>query len=129
MTGPHGMVLWIIGPQLIGAITLFIGWIQKTWPPKKINNLYGYRTTSAMKNQETWDEANRYSAILMMKAGVVLVITGIIISAITNVVPMDKKIRAIITVMPCIAAGMASAIITMVKTEKHLAKTFNSEKG
>ncbi|WP_432221901.1 SdpI family protein [Flavobacterium sp. TMP13] len=38
----------------------------KTYPPKKINNLYGYRTASSMKNIENWNLANKYSANLML---------------------------------------------------------------
>lgn len=37
--------------------------------PKKINNLYGYRTSSSMKNQEAWDVAQRCSAKLSIVFG------------------------------------------------------------
>ncbi|MFF2912422.1 SdpI family protein [Paenibacillus sp. NPDC057934] len=43
----------------------------KKKPPKKINSLYGYRTKRSMKNQLLWDEANRYSAELMIRYGLV----------------------------------------------------------
>lgn len=31
------------------------------FPPKKINALYGYRTPRSMKNQSTWDFAQKYA--------------------------------------------------------------------
>ena len=36
--------------------------ILKLFSPKKINNIYGWRSNFAQKNQETWDEAQRYGA-------------------------------------------------------------------
>ena len=34
----------------------------KYFPPKKVNSLYGYRTSTSMKSQENWMLANSYSA-------------------------------------------------------------------
>ena len=42
------------------------------WPPKKINEIYGYRTTRSMKSQAAWDFAQKYSAKLMTAFGIVL---------------------------------------------------------
>lgn len=49
----------VIGYLLL--ILAFSWWFYKK-PPKNINSFYGYRTSRSMKNQQTWDEANRYSA-------------------------------------------------------------------
>ena len=46
------------------------------FPPKKINSLYGYRTSSSMKSQERWDFAQIYSAKEMFKAGAILCMAG-----------------------------------------------------
>lgn len=32
------------------------------YPPKSINQLYGYRTKASMKNQDSWDFAQKRSA-------------------------------------------------------------------
>ena len=45
---------------------LIISAVFRIFPPKKINRFYGYRTKSSMKNQDAWDEANRFSANLML---------------------------------------------------------------
>ena len=50
-----------------GLIFLLAGYIQHRFPPKKINHLYGYRTSTSMKSQESWDFAQQYSAKKMMQ--------------------------------------------------------------
>jgi uncharacterized membrane protein len=55
----------------MSAITLF-------YPPEKINTGYGYRTKASMRNQQTWDEANRYSSRLMLFCGLALLIIGLL---------------------------------------------------
>lgn len=45
-----------------GLCFLITGFVMSKYPPKKINSLYGYRTSASMKNQETWDFAQRKSA-------------------------------------------------------------------
>lgn len=59
-------------PLMTGAIIAVVGLITYLFPPKKINGLYGYRTSSSMANQESWDFAQSYSSKEMMKWGVVL---------------------------------------------------------
>ena len=56
----------------INALTLLVGGIVFwMYPPKKINEFYGYRTTRSRKSQEAWDFAQRYSAKLMTVLGLV----------------------------------------------------------
>jgi len=45
---------------LIGAI------VYRIYLPKSINRYYGYRTKLSMKNQDTWNAANRFSANLLL---------------------------------------------------------------
>ena len=50
----------------INALILtVVGVVFWMYPPKKINEFYGYRTTRSRKSQEAWDFAQRYSAKLM----------------------------------------------------------------
>ena len=46
-------------------IILVVGVVFWMYPPKKINEFYGYRTTRSRKSQEAWDFAQRYSAKLL----------------------------------------------------------------
>ena len=64
MTNPLVLILCISG-----LIFLLAGFIQQRFPSKKINHLYGYRTSNSMKSQESWDFAQEYSAKKMMKMG------------------------------------------------------------
>ena len=50
---------------------LIVSAVFRIFPPKKINRFYGYRTKSSMKNQDTWNEANRFAANLMLIISVV----------------------------------------------------------
>ena len=66
-----------------GLIFIIAGFIMYKFPPKKINSLYGYRTTSSMENQEKWDFAQNYSSKEMMKLGFLLFVSSLL-SQITN---------------------------------------------
>src|ERR1700753_2239782 len=75
---------WFFGPQLIGVILVIVGLIQYDYPPRKINDWYGYRTDTSKRNQETWDEAQRYSSLYMAKAGLFLIVIGFVVVAALN---------------------------------------------
>ena len=57
---------------LTGIIFMFAGLMMMKYPPKKINDLYGYRMPSVMKSQERWDFAQKFSAVKSFQLGVVL---------------------------------------------------------
>ena len=59
-----------------GLIFLLAGWIQFRFPPKKINHLYGYRTSTSMRNLEGWAFAQRYSARRMIRLGTAVATLG-----------------------------------------------------
>ena len=61
-------------PALVGLIMLIIGLLWLKYPPKEINGLYRYRTTSSMKTQSRWDFAQKIGAKEMIKAGAILLI-------------------------------------------------------
>jgi uncharacterized membrane protein len=123
----EGIMAWILGPQLIGILLLIIGLLQKQYPPKTINRFYGYRTPAAMVNQQTWDEANRYATHYMIKAGVVLLIIGLLVTVIVKVVTMPAKIYFVISYLSLMAAGMGSGIGVLISTENHLEKVFDKK--
>jgi uncharacterized membrane protein len=115
------VVHWIIGPQLVGLILLIVGYIQKRFPPKHINNWYGYRTATSQKSQEIWDHAQIYLANLLMKYGAIAIVIGLLLSAIT---PLKYEIIMVVTTT---FAGIGIAVTMMVKTENHLEKKFNDK--
>jgi uncharacterized membrane protein len=113
---------FIIGPQLVGVVLLLVGIIQQRYQPKKINQWYGYRTPASMKNQQNWDEGNRYSAALMIKIGLILTLAGFVITLLSLQLIQDAKGRSIINVVSLIFGSMAGVVTMIVKTEKHLEK-------
>ena len=52
-----------------GLIFMVAGFLMYIFPPKDINSLYGYRTSSSMENKEKWNFAQNYSSKEMMKLG------------------------------------------------------------
>ena len=122
------IVNWIIGPQLIGVIILSAGWMMIKYPPKKINYLYGYRTESSMRNQQTWDEANRFSARLMVKIGCILISVGLIFSLIFNADILQPAIQNILRPALLFISSITSAAILIAVTQRHLEKTFPESK-
>ncbi len=59
-------------PFVLGIIFLIIGIVFYFFPPKKINYIYGYRTSSSMDNQEKWNFAQKHSAIKMIQGSLFL---------------------------------------------------------
>jgi uncharacterized membrane protein len=115
--------LYLVGPHLIGVLFIVIGLVQYYLPPKKINRWYGYRTPAARSSQQAWDEGNRFSAIYMMKAGLVLLIAGFFVYA--GMIRFNVNIDTLKLVNYVIMFGgaMTVAILSVVITEKHLRKT------
>jgi len=63
---------------LVGGIFTIAGMVMYIFPPKRINYIYGYRTSSSMKSEERWNFAQRFSAIAMIQSGLALVAFSII---------------------------------------------------
>jgi uncharacterized membrane protein len=58
-------------PLLSGFVMVCAGYYLHRNPPKDINKMMGYRSSRSMRSQEAWDFAQRYAAQLMMKWGLV----------------------------------------------------------
>ncbi|HTE29942.1 MAG TPA: SdpI family protein [Chryseolinea sp.] len=65
---------FLIPHLLIGPVLLLLAALYKTFPPRKINNFYGYRTARSMGSMEAWNEANHYSARLMLQLALLLMV-------------------------------------------------------
>jgi len=115
---------WIAGPQLVGMIFIIVGLVSYYFPPKKINDLYGYRTISSKRNQQTWDAANRFSAVYCLKAGAIVLIAGILLRLLIDNMLWPERTKTLITVISLLGSGIFTAVSLIVATEKHLDKTF-----
>jgi len=101
----------------LGLLFLVIGFIFKFLPPKKINIIYGWRTFFAAKNQDTWDEAQKYGANLMIIFGIASVLLGCLIYILV------RDLHIILGFIGFILS--ISALILL--GELHLRKVFNSD--
>jgi uncharacterized membrane protein len=64
----------IIIQGLIGFILVAVGLFLYLNPPQNINIIFGYRTARAMKNQEQWEFAQKYSGKVSIQAGAVMML-------------------------------------------------------
>lgn len=103
-----------------GFIFALCGLIFRFFPPQKINPFLGYRTKSSMRNQETWEIANRFAARLMTQLGIMLAAVGVITFALPATGLTGVGIG--------IALVLLSAFMQFFFTEKYLRKTFD-ERG
>jgi len=65
-------------PALAGILYVVLGIIMLKFRPKRINYLYGYRTSGAMQSQERWDFAQGYAAKAFIRWGAVLTLLSAI---------------------------------------------------
>jgi uncharacterized membrane protein len=92
----------LISPFLTGIIFVLAALISKQFPPKKINPVYGYRTRKSMESEENWQLANHYSSNVMLKAGLGLMLMGVILAFFT----FNQIVMGILTIVSAIAGGI-----------------------
>jgi uncharacterized membrane protein len=97
---------------IVGFVFALAAFITLKFPPKKINSIYGYRTSRSMKNQENWDLAQRFSSQLMLKQGLIMLATAFLL----EVLPIPMEVATLISMLLLVI----SVIILFVQTEKRL---------
>lgn len=102
---------------LPGVFFIILGYILLKFPPKKINYIYGYRTSQSMKSKDRWDFAQSYSSKEMIKLGIALLIIG----GLMLLFDLEEKNMVIIFTV-CIIILFA---ILFFRTEKELKRNFN----
>jgi uncharacterized membrane protein len=109
---------YIVTYFVIITLHLALPIVLKLYPPKSINNLYGYRTPFSMLNEQTWAEANSYFSKNLLQLSLVSVILQIVIFFLTE--PQTALI---------IALSLFSfiVIIAILLTEGHLSKVFDKK--
>ena len=100
----------------IGLIFLVIGAIMYYFPPKKINHFYGYRTASSMRSIESWNFAQRFSAVRMMIIGVFLMAASFIIYY------LELTSQTEVTLEICVI--FAAIIYLFIATERAIKRNF-----
>jgi uncharacterized membrane protein len=101
--------------MVVALVFLAITLIVSFFPPRSINFFYGYRTPRSMRNEDTWKEANAYSARLFQKITVLTYIVQAI-----SLLSTDMVTSLFIT-MGVYLIGLPVMIFL---TERHLLQKF-----
>ncbi|MDO6490764.1 MULTISPECIES: SdpI family protein [unclassified Cellulophaga] len=99
-----------------GCIFILLGLFQLKFPPKKINSIYGYRTSKSMLNQNRWNFAQKYASIQLIKIGFVLVL----LSLLSIIYQPNKEISILIGIVLL----LTSVITLILKVEKAIDSKF-----
>lgn len=116
-------IFFLVIITLIPIFMIAIALLWKKNPPKKINSVYGYRTTSSMKSLEAWDFAHKYIAKLFLYIGLIEFIPSMIPVIILR--NADKDTLGL-SVLIIIATQIALLWIPIIPTERELKKRFES---
>lgn len=107
---------WITG-LLIPFIMIIMGLVFMFRPPKKINSIYGYRTSHSMASQEAWNYAH-------VIAGRVWLVIGSILTAVTAAVKLIVIIPPEYLMLIILAADLVLLIAPIPYVEGRLKKQF-----
>ena len=107
---------------LVPTLMLYFGWRFLNRPPKKINALYGYRTSRSMKNQQTWDYSHQVCGKLWFRAGAVM----LPLSLLAMLPGLGKDTQALgIWLMGVVLVQVVVMIATIFPVEKALKRKFD----
>ncbi|WP_053365694.1 SdpI family protein [Bacillus sp. FJAT-27245] len=88
-----------VQPLLIGCIFLVAGLVLFIFPPREMNNIYGYRTQSSKRNIGNWKAANKLASKLLILFGAIICIVAYLTSS------------YLITIITMIILGIAIFVI------------------
>ena len=121
-----GMWVFMLAMNLlIPAVMIGFGRIMEKKPPKKINGIYGYRTSRSMKNQDTWDFAQTYCGKLWQKMGWALIPLAVLGQALTLLCP-DVQSMCNWSLVPTTAETVA-LMVSIIPVERALKRNFDKD--
>ncbi|WP_308780621.1 SdpI family protein [uncultured Clostridium sp.] len=103
---------------LTGFIFAFCGFLLYKFPPGSINGVMGYRTPMAMKNKDTWDEAQRFGGLSMIILGFINLLLGIIFYFVKGFL-LNETFQLMFMLI--------GTLFMLLIDEKHLRKIFNKD--
>ena len=116
----------MLAMNLLTPLTMIIfGYIYSKKPPQKPKSKFaysGYRTQMSMKNEETWEYANRFFGKLWFRFGIVLGLISII--PLFFVIGKDKDTVGFAGLIICFVQ-MAVMLIPVIPTEISLRRNFD----
>ena len=101
-----------------------VGVVFWMYPPKKINEFYGYRTTSSRKSQEAWDFAQKYSAKMMTVLGLVALVVASIAHWLRSRLCLNSEYVMLYDICITLLLPIIVVLPPIVLTELELRKRF-----
>ena len=101
---------------LCGLIYIITGQLVLRYPPKKINDFYGYRTSRSKKSQAHWDYAQKESSKYIIQSGYYCLLT----CALFILFEIGKA-----GILIAIILTTLYPFISVIQTEKALKKKFS----
>lgn len=111
---------------LVPVVMILCGRMMWKHSPKKINSLFGYRTSRSMKNMDTWIFAQKHFGKLWWKIGWIILIPSILVH-----IPFYGASDDMIGIVGLILVTVQTIIIivSIIPTERALKNTFPEEGG
>lgn len=110
--------------MLIPIILIIAGIMMWKHHPRKINLVYGYRTSRSMKNMDTWIFAHEYCGKLWWKLGWFSLLPSIAVQ-----IPFFNSSEDVVGIIGAIICILQLVILiaSIFPTETALKKTFNDD--
>lgn len=118
-------VFMLVMNLLIPALMIGFGWVMEKKPPKKINGIYGYRTSRSMKNQDTWDFAQRYMGKVWWKWGWIILPPVVLAQALTLLCP-DVNSMCYWSLVPTMVETVV-LMVSIIPVERALKQNFDKD--
>ncbi len=111
----------LICDMITPLLMLIGGWMMWKHCPKKINGVFGYRTSRSMKNDDTWRFAHEYCGKLWWKIGWMMLPLSLLIS-----IPLYLASELLLALIGLIVMFIQLAILfySIYLTEKALKQHF-----
>ena len=109
---------------IIPLIMVIVGWRFSKRAPKKINMIYGYRTTMSMKNMDTWKFAHKMIGKIWLYSGLVLLPPSII--PLFFFIGSDSETIGLFAAV-IVSVQTVVCLVTIFPVEAALKKTFDKD--
>lgn len=122
-----GFYIYIAVINFLIPITMILfGWVMKKHTPKKINYIFGYRTTMSMKNENTWKFAHEHCGSLWFKWGLILAAISAVVTVFMLIFRNDRELNEKIGLFSCLYQ-IAALLISNIPTEIALRRRFDKD--
>lgn len=109
---------------IVPAVLIVGGKVLRSYCPKKMNRICGYRTERSMKNMNTWRFAQEYCGRLWWKTGWIALLISL--AVLLGVFRLGKNAVVIAANVLCVFQ-MISMFVCIYWTERALKKSFSED--